>query len=949
MADEFNGPELAPGWEWYVPQSGPTYSLTAVPGSLRMSLPAEQSFEHWGQDDSAPQLRRTDMGNQDWNIETRLENINAAQNAGYWAALEVGFGQYDQLWYGMVDDGYLKEGRVGDCCSSFEFYESLPISLRLEKHGEEYTFFYKHDADVVWTEINTQTYSGTPTYIGLIGRSWDTGSSDLEIDWSYFRLERTEAPVVEPQDVVVTVLDTSGNPQAGLNTYVFDNTTYTGQHGVTDENGEITFRLSQGSYRFRADLNGTYFWSGNTNHCDIPDCDNADIKVTKPVTVTVLNTDDELQAGLKVYAFNGTIYTSYNATTNAGGQANFTLPEGTYRFRVDLNGTHFWSGTGNHCDVPGCDSADITVTKPVTIWVNDGSGLANVNVYAFEVVNPSTDPELIYSGYHSITNVSGEAVFTLPQGNYRFRADYTAPDAGNSVQFWNNSPETCSIPGCTDLDISITNAVTVTVLDTNLLFKEGLKVYAFNGNIYTGYHGTTNENGQAIFTLPFGAYRFRADFNDTQFWSGTTNHCDIPDCGDVSITVTKPITVTVLNTDDVPQAGLNVYAFDESAYTGYHLITNASGQVIFTLPQGSYRFRADFNGTQFWSEAATHCDLPGCDSTSVTVTNGVLVTVEDTDGTPETGLKVYAYNGTTYTGFSATTNANGQVTLTLPQGSYRFRADLNGTQFWSEAANHCDIPICGNAGITVAKPVIVTVLNTDNASQAGLKVYAYNGATYTGYSATTNANGQVTFTLPLGSYRFRADLNGTQFWSGAGNSCNIPDCGSMSVTVAKPITVTVLNTDNAIQAGLKVYAYNGTTYTGYSATTNESGQVTLTLPLGSYRFRADLNGVQFWSGTSNHCTLPGCESAQVTVTIPVIVTVQNGLGVAKSGVTVYAFNGTIYTGYSKVTNTNGQVVFTLPLGNYRFRADYNSTQFWSSATNQCTLPGCLTAVVTVTP
>lgn len=83
----------------------------------------------------------------------------------------------------------------------------------------------------------------------------------------------------------------------------------------------------------------------------------------------------------------------------------------------------------------------------------------------------------------------------------------------------------------------------------------------------------------------------------------------------------------------------------------------------------------------------------------------------------------------------------------------------------------------------------------------------------------------------------------------------------------------------------------------------------------------------------------------MTVTIPVTVTVQDGNGLPKSGTKVYAFNGTTYTGYNQVTNHNGQVVFTLPVGNYRFRADYNNVQFWSEIANHCTLPGCTSANV----
>jgi RHS repeat-associated protein len=159
--------------------------------------------------------------------------------------------------------------------------------------------------------------------------------------------------------------------------------------------------------------------------------------------------------------------------------------------------------------------------------------------------------------------------------------------------------------------------------------------------------------------------------------------------------------VTVKNTENLPEAGLNVYAFDGSTYTNYSGKTDAGGQVTFTLPQGSYRFRADKNGTQFWSDSANHCEVPNCTIASVTTTIPVVVTVLDMGGTPQAGLNVYAFNGTTYTNYSGTTDAGGQVTFTLPQGSYRFRVDKDGTQYWSAAANNCAIPGCIQAAVTL--------------------------------------------------------------------------------------------------------------------------------------------------------------------------------------------------------------------------------------------------------
>jgi hypothetical protein len=141
----------------------------------------------------------------------------------------------------------------------------------------------------------------------------------------------------------------------------------------------------------------------------------------------------------------------------------------------------------------------------------------------------------------------------------------------------------------------------------------------------------------------------------------------------------------------------------------------------------------------------------------------------------------------------------------------------------------------------------------------------FDGTTYTNDSPSTNASGQVAFTLPHGNYHFRADKNGTQFWSGSSSHCTLPGCASVTVTTTVPVTVTVLDVDHTPQANVPVYAFDGTTCTNYSKHTNSSGQAVFTLPMGNYRFRADRSGSQYWSGASNHCTIPGCTSAMVSL------------------------------------------------------------------------------------
>jgi YD repeat-containing protein len=831
-----------------------------------------------------------------------------------------------------------------------------------------------------------------------------------------------------PDPVLVVVQDTGGTPKQGLPVYVFDGSTYTGRSGTTNANGEVTLRLPEGEYDFRVDFNGTQFWNDAFNHCSVPGCTLAGVIVTIPAVVTVEDSLGMPQAGLPVYAFSGGIYTGYNGTSDASGQAVFTLPMGDYRFRADSGGTQFWSGATDHCTIPGCLDATVVVTVPVTVTVQDTDGVpkAGLPVYVFDGAT--------YTGFNGTTDASGQVSFTLPEGTYRFRADL------NGTQFWSGGSNHCAVPGCSAATVVVTLPVTVTVEDTDGAPKAGLPVYAFSGGIYTGYNRTTNASGQAVFTLPQGDYRFRADLNGTQFWSGTTDHCAIPDCTEGSVAVTIPVTVTVQDWAGAPLQALPVYAFSGGSYTGYNKITNASGQAVFTLPQGSYRFRADYQGVQYWSGAGDHCTIAGClevtmvagvaptatstptptptetptDTPAPTQTPSstptptetptptptptdtpapsptdtptpepptpeptatevgflgssarmakirpapayaplsdpaaVVVTVLDTDGLPQQGLPVYVFDGISYTGFNATTDEYGQASITLPDGSYRFRADLNGTQFWSGESNHCTIPGCAEAGITVTIPVTITVQDTDGLPKEGLPVYAFSGGSYTGYNAGTNAAGQVQLTLPQGDYRFRADLNGTQFWSGETDHCALPGCETATLVVTLPVTVTVSDTDAVPQEGLPVYVFDEAAYTGYNGVTDADGEVVFTLPQGDYRFRSDLYGIQFWSGTTDHCALPGCTEASITVTIPVTVTVQSETGSPYPDLPVYAFDGESYTGYHGTSDASGQVVFTLPVGDYRFRADYDGVQFWSGTADHCTIPGCLEALVEI--
>ena len=396
---------------------------------------------------------------------------------------------------------------------------------------------------------------------------------------------------------------------------------------------------------------------------------------------------------------------------------------------------------------------------------------------------------------------------------------YTYDDVGNRVQ----AVEHLAMPGGGP-------TIPVTVTDTSGTPLSGLTVYAMNGDSYTGYSKVTGADGVASITLPAGDYRFRVDVDGTQFWSGPANHCPIPGCFGAVITVPPPVLVSVTDTQSTPMQGLPVFAFSGGAYSGFSGTTDENGQVSLRLPAGAYRFRANSNGTQFWSSTEEDCKVPGCTLATITITLPVEVTVQDSFGTPQPDLTVYTFSGGVSTGYSGTTDQSGTVSMTLPEGTYRFRADLNGTQFWSETDDHCVIPGCEASLVTVTVPVSVQVWQWDTGPLSGIPVFAFQGSTYTGYHATTDDDGFAMLTLPEGSYHFRADVDGTQYWDSTEDSCTVPGCEETWIDVPRPVIVTVLDTDGFLAAGLPVYAFDGDTYTGFNATTNAEGQASLQLP-----------------------------------------------------------------------------------------------------------------------
>jgi len=151
-------------------------------------------------------------------------------------------------------------------------------------------------------------------------------------------------------------------------------------------------------------------------------------------------------------------------------------------------------------------------------------------------------------------------------------------------------------------EITITHQdVTVTVnqvygVDTDPL--QGVNVYLFTGSgAYQGINQPTDANGQVIFNVPEKDYKVRADYLSGQYWS------DVFSWQDVGVDINHGTAILHVTHNGQDLFDVPVYLFTESAsYLSRLERTDSSGQVQFLLPANSYKFRVDYDGTQYWSD-----------------------------------------------------------------------------------------------------------------------------------------------------------------------------------------------------------------------------------------------------------------------------------------------------------------------------------------------------------
>ncbi|MFH2043999.1 MAG: RHS repeat-associated core domain-containing protein [Pseudomonadota bacterium] len=132
-----------------------------------------------------------------------------------------------------------------------------------------------------------------------------------------------------------------------------------------------------------------------------------------------------------------------------------------------------------------------------------------------------------------------------------------------------------------------------------------------------------------------------------------------------------------------PLESIKVYLFTSSgAYQGINATTDFQGQVIFSLPAQDYKVRADYLGSQYWSEVFNS------QNTAIDIGHGYASIHVTETGTDIYDAPVYLFTETgSYLGRVIRTDSAGMARFLIPAKAYKFRVDYNGTQYWSDVVN----------------------------------------------------------------------------------------------------------------------------------------------------------------------------------------------------------------------------------------------------------------------
>jgi len=203
--DDFGGKALHSRWAWRVPAKGPTVSLTARRGWLRLSVPQTQrGFNHWVGERRAAVLKTPAQAG-DWDLSARITLSDYKLDSNLHLALAVGFSAKRVLAWGpfLSKAIYPEMSRPAIWAEptghgAYLRADVVPtnVELQIAKRVDTYRLRHRKAGAARWTEAGCWYGGGLrPQFVGLMGKSFGANpAGSLDVDY----IELTPVPPATP-------------------------------------------------------------------------------------------------------------------------------------------------------------------------------------------------------------------------------------------------------------------------------------------------------------------------------------------------------------------------------------------------------------------------------------------------------------------------------------------------------------------------------------------------------------------------------------------------------------------------------------------------------------------------------------------------------------------------------------------------------------------------------
>ncbi len=775
----------------------------------------------------------------------------------------------------------------------------------------------------------------------------------------------------------VHIMDDTGTP---LNLpvwgYRIGSLIYLGQSGWTGADGNITFytdlgHLALAKYR----VYGQYFY---TDQVDVT----VDLALNVIIAIVPLNTmnvtsftvsvvdADGDPTDVPVWAYstdNGTVYLDQSGSTGSDGNLSLQAMVGQeVKVKVRYLGEYLWTD-------PLTISANasqnvVTYTLPNSTVVDFSVSIAgstgdplDVEAWAYTVDEYGTP---VYMGQSAYTGFDGNATFQGAVGQdvkvrlVLFGKYYWTPiitlDADTSQNLISYTMENVTMATLTVRDGSGDPA--------------NVRVWMYSGTgEYLEQSAWTGSDGQFAFIGNVGdEVKAMVRAGGYEYWTDTVNLTSDPSGNVLEYTlpgITEvAVTVTVLDHNGIPM-DLPVWLYTEDGtYLDMSSWTGADGNTtFFSWVDLAIKVRVRYYGMYFWSDVATvrsdpslnviTVDLPQLQGTTFTVS------VRDSNGLPVND-RVWAYTEDgEYMDQTGRTGGDGDRTFSgfVDQG-VKVKIRDNGYEFWTDPL---ELVADGQSNtISYQLPEMPEVEWTVSVHDiygdpVDVPAWAYNEARgYLDQSGDTGADGNITFTAPIGGLVCgRILYDGEYLWTPCINLTATPAQNTVSyqlpVLDLVAFTITVYSFEGR-KVNVPVWGYKESErpegyegeweYNGLdqSGRTGSDGAVTFESTVGS-RVKAKLryHGDYYWTDWINLTDTPN--DNQIVFYAPEIIPTQFTVSITDANsnptnIQVWAYSSDgVYLDQSGWTGADGNITFDgSSSSTVKARVQYQGATYWSS-------------------